>query len=135
LTNYSNFKQPLAHPLGANFYEFLGILRYQPLPKWFFQLKTFYIKQGQDIDNQSNVGSNIFLLTPPSSFGNRIGQGVSTQTILVDMTTSYQWKHNLFVDFKIMFRRQESDVIQRNTQTTLASIGLRLNMAQRRYEF
>ncbi|HEX4852279.1 MAG TPA: hypothetical protein VFV08_15795, partial [Puia sp.] len=34
VSNYSNYNQPLAHPLGANFREFVTMLRYQPAPKW-----------------------------------------------------------------------------------------------------
>src|SRR5690606_10630143 len=32
--NYTHYNQPLAHPLGANFHEFVGVLKYQPAPKW-----------------------------------------------------------------------------------------------------
>jgi hypothetical protein len=31
--SYTNYMQPIAHPLGANFNEVIGILRYQPLPR------------------------------------------------------------------------------------------------------
>ena len=33
ISNYTHYNQPLAHPLGANFEEFVGILKYQPAPK------------------------------------------------------------------------------------------------------
>jgi hypothetical protein len=38
----------MAHPLGANFSETIGILRYQPAPKWTLLAKAMYWKQGLD---------------------------------------------------------------------------------------
>ncbi|MEO5783349.1 MAG: hypothetical protein ABIQ07_08770, partial [Ginsengibacter sp.] len=35
VSNYTHYNQPMAHPLGANFQEFVGILKYQPAPKWY----------------------------------------------------------------------------------------------------
>jgi hypothetical protein len=33
VANYTHYNQPLAHPLGANFSELIGIVRYQPAPQ------------------------------------------------------------------------------------------------------
>ena len=33
VANYTHYNMPLAHPLGANFQEVIGIARYQPAPK------------------------------------------------------------------------------------------------------
>ena len=62
--NYTNYNQPLADPLGANFYEIIMNLRYQPLPKWAFNAKFFIAKVGTDTlinGVMSNYGSNILL--------------------------------------------------------------------------
>ena len=42
-TNYAHYRQPLAHPLGSNFKEFVFIGRYQPLKKAFIVFK--YVRQ------------------------------------------------------------------------------------------
>ncbi|MBC8084380.1 MAG: hypothetical protein H7Z21_14350, partial [Hymenobacter sp.] len=47
-TNYQHYQQPLAHPMGANLYEALGVLSYQPLPRLQLVGKAFYTVQGQD---------------------------------------------------------------------------------------
>ncbi|HVF96854.1 MAG TPA: hypothetical protein VM871_06025, partial [Flavisolibacter sp.] len=65
VANYTHYNQPLAHPLGANFNELIGVVRYQPAPKWTVQAKGIYFKQGKDRAG-INYGSNIFLPnTPP----------------------------------------------------------------------
>src|SRR6185295_4915211 len=60
VANYTHYNQPLAHPLGANFSEIIGIARYQPAPKWLVQAKAIYYTQGRD-SNAVSYGSNIFL--------------------------------------------------------------------------
>ncbi|HEU4903519.1 MAG TPA: hypothetical protein VFT06_12025, partial [Flavisolibacter sp.] len=60
ISNYTHDNQPLAHPLGANFNEFLGSLRYQFAPKWMVLAKAMFYKQGRDTGSVS-FGSNIFL--------------------------------------------------------------------------
>lgn len=59
--NYTHYNQPLAHPLGANFQEFIGILRYQPAPKWYINAKIIYYNQGLDSLSGRNFGSDPFL--------------------------------------------------------------------------
>ena len=53
VANYTHYNQPLAHPLGANFSEYIGIARYQPAPKWLAVGKLIYFTQGRDSSNQS----------------------------------------------------------------------------------
>ena len=65
VANYTHYNQPLAHPLGANFSELIGIARYQPAPKWLLQAKAIYYKQGKDTV-AAVLEANIFLPnTPP----------------------------------------------------------------------
>jgi hypothetical protein len=35
VANYTHYNLPLAHPLGANFQELIGIIKYQPAAKWY----------------------------------------------------------------------------------------------------
>src|SRR4029079_4025980 len=55
--SYTHYNQPLAHPLGANMNEFIGILSYQPLPKLYLTGKAIFYKQGLDSAGY-NFGSN-----------------------------------------------------------------------------
>ena len=47
-TAYTHYQQPLAHPMGANLTEVLGVLSYQPLPRLMLVGKAFYTEQGLD---------------------------------------------------------------------------------------
>lgn len=136
LSNHTHFNQPLAHPLGANFREWIGIVRYQPLPRLTLSGKFIYAKQGLDRQGE-NWGSNIFLdnITRQQEYGNRIGQGVATTLLFGDFTASYQLWHNLFIDFKQVFRRLQSQEASRNNNLSFTFLALRLNIAQRLHEF
>jgi len=58
LKNYGNYHLPLAHPLGANFVEFVSILQYK-LKKFVLSIKSFYQLQG--LSENFNVGNNIYV--------------------------------------------------------------------------
>lgn len=134
--SYSNYRQSLAHPLGANFSEWVGIIRYQPFPKLNVIAKTFYAKTGRD-DLDENWGGNIlkYSTTREQEYNNTIGQGNSNTILFVDFTVSYMLKHNLFIDGKQIFRQSKSDLAAYNSNTSLTSLALRWNIPQRLYDF
>jgi hypothetical protein len=136
LSNYTHFSQPLAHPLGANFREILAILRYQPIPRLSLIAKLFATKMGRDWDGK-NWGGDILLdnTTKVQEYGNEIGQGVATDLTFIDLTASFQVKHNLFIDLKQVLRNQQTDFAIRNFNTTYTAVSLRLNIQQRLHEF
>jgi hypothetical protein len=135
-TNYAHYQQPLAHPLGANFYESIGIIRYQPLARLQLTGKLIYIRYGADAEG-SNWGGNIFLDNRriEQLFGNRIGQGIEESILFGDFTASYQVFHNFFLDFKQVLRRQQSEIAERNLNTSFTSLSIRWNIPQRLHEF
>ena len=141
-TNYAHYRQPLAHPLGANFKELIAIVRYQPIPR--LQLTGKIISANYGLDEvDANRGGDILKnygtrgLPPniPQDIGHTIGQGVKTTLTYMDFTASYQFKHNLFIDLKQIMRNQESADDQFDQKTNFSSISLRWNIAQRLQEF
>ncbi len=139
--SYSNYMQPLAHPLGANFNEWVGIARYQPLPRLNLVGKLIYANRGRDLDDY-NFGGDILKLNSTrktyldnANFGNTIGQGVAQKIVLGTFTASWQVKHNLFLDASAMVRKSESDVSVYDHNSIITSLALRWNIAQRLYEF
>lgn len=134
--SYTNYRQPFAHPLGANFNEVLAIVRYQPKPRLNLVAKVIYAEVGRDTTN-SNWGSDLLLsnATREREFGNFIGQGVSTQITYADLTATYMLKHNLFIDLKLIRRDQNAPSISNRTNTTITSLALRWNISQRLYDF
>jgi len=135
-TSFSHYKQALAHPLGANFKEFIAIAHYQPIPKLRLSGKLVLANYGADTDS-TNWGANILKSYDDREmdFNNKIGQGVGTDLFFFDFTASYQLKHNLFLDFNQVFRTLDSELPERNMDNTVTSFSIRLNMARREHVF
>lgn len=135
-TSYTHYNQPLAHPYGANFTELIGIVRYAPKPKLFLTGKLFLTRFGADTSG-SNWGGNLLLenTTREQEYGNTIAQGVTTNLMFADFTISYMFKHNLFIDFKQVLRREDSEIDALDNNTSFTSISLRWNIPQRLFEY
>jgi hypothetical protein len=137
VSNYSHSNQPLAHPLGANFIEAVGIIRYQPIPKWQVQAKLIIFKQGIDTAN-SDFGSNIFILNTSRAgdYGYKTGNGVKTTGANISIWVGYEVLENLFIDASVMYRKLSVPAVAALAQkSTLFSIGLRMNMFRREYDY
>lgn len=136
--NYTHYRQPVAHPLGANFRELIGIARYQPVRRLGLTGKLILIRTGKDIPGtDENWGSDILKnnRTHERDFNNTIGQGGSTDIFYGSFTASWQWKHNLFIDGVLVLRNSESRVAFYNNNTSITSLALRWNIPKRVYEF
>jgi hypothetical protein len=137
-SNYQHYEQSLAHPLGANFREIVGVVRYQPIPRLQLIVKGFLGKKGEDGTANENYGGDIFKdynQNRPQDYDVKIGQGIAANWTFIDFTASYQVKHNLFLDFKHIARKWDSDMDSRDLTTQYTSFALRWNIAQRLMEF
>ena len=135
-TSYTNYLQPIAHPIGANFYELANILRYQPLPRLNIVAKAIFIKTGRDGSSENWGGDiNKSYNARQKDYGNTIAQGVENKIMFLDFTTTYMVKHNFFIDIKQTLRKSQSVDPFYNNNTSVTSLALRLNIAQRLYEF
>lgn len=138
VSNYTHYNQPLAHPLGANFQELIGIARFQPAPKWFLQAKAIYYTQGKDTGNIS-YGSNIFLpYNAPyrtRDYGYNVGGPIKGKTAIASMLVSYEWKPNFFFELSAVLRKESSTTISPAKNTSVIYAGFRWNMQRREFEF
>lgn len=140
--DYQQAAQPLAHPMGANLWELIGIASYQPLPRLNVVAKGFLVKQGLDAAGQ-NYGSNVLLpyTTRPSEYGFSVGSGITSYLLHGDLTASYQAAHNLFLDGKLVYRHRTFSGGQTPPPYftadggALGSVALRWNIPQRLHEF
>jgi len=125
LSNYSAYNQPLAHPMGANFRELLGILNYS-YRRFDFQGQAIYARYGTDPAGM-NYGKNIFLSydTRSVEYGSNIGQGIKTNFYFAEVKAAYliNPKYNLRFELGSVFRRESSDLSVKNTR--LITFGLR----------
>jgi hypothetical protein len=137
LTNYVNYNQPMAHPLGANFKEFMGVARYQPLNRLQLVGTLALSSYGTDSNSSENWGVSPLknYNTRKQDLNNSIGQGVKTTVTFIDFTASYMLKHNFFIDLKATARRLDSadNTLDRNSVSL--SGALRWNIGQRQFIF
>ena len=137
--NYAHYNQPLAHPLGANFQEFIAIARYQPAPRWLVVAKAIAWKQGLDLPGDS-YGANIFL--PNSSvysirdYVYKIGDGRQSKGFYLSLLASYEIRENVFVDLSLVKRKLDITTAPLvTTDATIISGGFRINIGRRDFDF
>ena len=126
--SYAHYNQPLAHPWGANFKEWIASVRYQPTEK--MVLEAFWISgcRGLDKGNENN-GSDILrsYFEGVNLFGNEICQGQRTQVQLLNVIAQYQFYHNYFIDLQYVYRSEKETTGSSNTYHLLQA-GLRINL-------
>jgi hypothetical protein len=125
ISNYSGMSQPLAHPLGANFREFVALLNYS-YKKFDFQAQGINATYGLDPYGQ-NYGKNIFLSydVRSLSYGSHVGQGLKTNLHFLEGKVAYliNPKYNLRLELGAVFRKEKSVDFVENTK--LITFGLR----------
>ena len=139
IANYTHYNQPLAHPLMANFSEWIGVARYQPAPRWLVQARVMYYVQGRD-SSAASYGSNIFLPnTSPyrtMDYGYKIGSGWKTNVLYGSLLLQYEWRENFFLELNASYRRlktRTAPIVDNNS--TVLSVGVRWNMYRREFDF
>lgn len=138
LQNYAHYNEALAHPLGANFREALGIIGYR-FKDISAEMKFNYTVYGADTAMFS-FGKNIFLsdyiaANGINSFGNSIGQGVKTRLMYITFRLSYlvnpKTNWNIFVEYTQ--RKQSTEFSER--ANNLFNIGMKTNLRNLYYDF
>lgn len=153
VANYTHYNQPMAHPLGANFQEFIGILKYQPAPKWYIYARAMYYYQGLDSMGINNVlynfGGNPFRLyntdkppvdpsdplSPQRTNGFNVGSGDKAKCLNALLQVSYEVRENIYFDLSLQSRTYKLSSAGAKTSHTLFSAGIRINMFKREYDF
>ena len=149
VSNYTHYNQPMAHPLGASFQEFIGIIKYQPAPKWYINAKAIYYYQGLDSAGY-NFGGNPFELYNqnkplipdagnPGNFvqrqnGFKVGGGIKATCLNASMLVSYEFRENLYFDLSLQHRTYKTAITSQQS-STLVTAGIRLNIFRREYDY
>jgi len=141
-TNFANYKQSLAHPLGANFKEFIGTMRYQITPKLMLKGRLMLATQGTDTTGV-NFGADIFKRNgtyyrytnpangSPYAFGHTTGQGESNEILFVEGSLNYQLFYNLFISASYSVRNQQSEFGNNDAENSWFLLALRYNLPSR----
>lgn len=139
VANYSHYNQPLAHPLMANFNEWIGVARYRPAPKWMIEGRAMYYTQGLDSNAGVNFGSNLFLpsTSRTGDYGHVVGGGWKTNVAMTSLLLSYELRENLFLEFLGAIRKQRyhAPPALATKSSTIFNLGLRWNIGRRDFYF
>ncbi len=142
--NYTSYNQPLAHSLGANVQEIIGIVRYQPLHKLYVTGKAMYYKQGLDSagynfgsDPRRNYNEDLPLdgQGNPRRYGYDMFSGDPATCLYISLTTSYELFENFFVDLTGVLRNYKQQSVAGEKNTNVFSLGVRWNMFRREYDY
>ena len=119
IENYSDNGEPLAHPWGANFREWVGLLNYT-YKRFDFSGEADFGRYGLD-ENGLNWGGNIFELytntarpqggtDDEGSLGNYTGQGLTTNLVYLEGKVAYVLnpKYNLRLEIGLVYRTEDN---------------------------
>lgn len=124
-TNYGHYNQPLAHPFGANFREFLAIVNYR-YKRFDLRLQANKAIYGLDTDSL-NFGKNIYKSydTRVSDEGIFTGNGLKTNFYYADAKLAYVLnpKNNLRLELGYVWRQEKNN--QYNDKQHFFNIGIR----------
>ena len=132
IANYTHYNQTIAHPLQSNIKEYIGILRYQPAPKWYMQAKVIQWQSALDTAGK-NFGNNVFLDNDTRALpqnGYFFGTPVARKNLHANFWLAYEWKENFFVEGNINLRK-----VGNFPTNGFASLGIRWNIQRREYDY
>lgn len=138
VANYTHYNQPLAHPLGANFREIIGIARWQPIDRLFLTGRIIYAQQGLDSSaTATNNGSNIFRPNGErmADYGFKTAGGVRVNLLNALLEATYEVKENVFFDLSVLVRNYDAAAPLVSKNTSVISAGIRINMVRREYDY
>lgn len=141
MTSYTHYLQPLAHPLGSNFHEFLCMIDYRFSDNYYFKAKFVAHRQGLDyFENDSifiNVGSNLFADYRPdvNRTGLQTAWGERSTLTHAEFSLGYLMnpKTNMKVELTYIHRNQGTADNRLNTRWIM--IGFRTALRNLYYDF
>ena len=91
---------------------------------------------GED-EADKNWGGNPLLAytSRVQEYGNTIGQGIGAQINLIAVDASWMFRHNMFLDMRLLWRDKNSDDNARDLRTRAWGIGIRMNFWPQGYDF
>jgi hypothetical protein len=136
--NNAHYNQPLAHPLGANFREVVGLASYR-YKRFYANAKLQIARYGADQDS-SHVGKDIFISDFeiqgfPDSYGNEIGQGLKSTLLNAELRVGYlvNPKINLKLELAMALRKLKTD--QNSEAAQHISFSVKTDLFNHYYDF
>ncbi|MCX8472489.1 MAG: hypothetical protein ORN85_02450 [Sediminibacterium sp.] len=124
--SYTHFSEALAHPIGANFYEWVNRIEWN-YNRWYVYYQLNLAKYGINGNGFTNVGQNLLqsYITRDHDYGNYIGQGVPIDFIFSNIQAGWviNPKNNLRIEFQYIFRNE--NINGANNISNIFYVGLR----------
>jgi len=146
--NYAHYNQPLAHPLGANFSEFLVMANYK-YKKWQLDGKLIFAKYGAKVSGDAtSYGNDLYESTGifeessgevyegrPSDFGINMYQGNLTTVNIKFFNIAYiiNPKTNLKINLGVTLRDFKNE--DGKLQTQFINFGIKSDLFNHYYDF
>ena len=135
IQNYGHANQSMAHPLAADFFEYLLILRYQK-DKWLIENKTNYTLYGSDSAGGS-FGGDIYksYSLREKEYHNYMIQGVRNILFQNDIRVAYQLseKFNLWASLGYLQRAHKFGA--ENNPTSYVYLSVKTAINNRNYDY
>jgi len=140
IKNYGAYYQPLAHPLGGNFGEIVGLVNYS-FKKFSINAKLVYSIHGGNTDTTSK-GGDIYVSymkrysqTNKRDLGHETTQGLKTTLIYGEFKLSYLLVPSLSMRLEtgIIFRRQTNTYL--NLDNKFVFLGFKTNFGNDSYDY
>jgi hypothetical protein len=130
-TNYTHYRQLLAHPLGSSFYEGILRIKYRPVSRIYIEGTALYANQGGDLDGE-NRGSNVF-----RSSNDRVSEtayftadGDSKNYWIIRLKLQYRLYPGYFAEIHSLYRHKEILVNSAIEKTLFAELAFKVNFHQ-----
>ncbi len=128
MLSYTHFNQPLAHPLGSNFMEYLCVFDYYAGKNWFIKSTFVHILRGDD-EEGLNWGSNPLTSnnTRVFEYHNRLLQGRRSKLFIFRMLIGYHFLKNGQINLNLQLRKKQMVISEKSETSLLIGIGFQLN--------
>lgn len=136
MQNFTHYNQALAHPLGANFKEYIGIVFLQ-YKNWMLRTQYNIANYGMD-EAKQHWGKNIFKndkLATTQNENNALLQGLNTKLIFNDINISYIVNPASYMHFTLGYTyRSEKNTISNDVDKHIY-FAFRTSLFNRYYDF
>ncbi len=134
-TNYGHYNQPLAHPLGANFWESVTFLNYS-YKRFFLRTRFSYALHGTD-SVDTNYGNDIWkgYDTRIKEYDNYVGQYQSVKLQYIDVTLSYLVNPATNLNVFVNYTNRKEWGADLDLEQSLITFGIRTSLSNFYYDF
>jgi len=130
-TNYTHYRQLLAHPLGSSFYESIFSIKYRPFRRIFLEGTALFAKHGGDL-NGENRGSIVFRPSGDrqAETGYLTADGDTQNYLLLRLKLKYRLYPGYFAELHGLYRSILTQSTLQRENTIFAELSFKVNFNQ-----